>query len=344
MAINTSQINDIYKNILGRSVDKSGLDWYSQMANDQGLDTVRKALSNSDEAKSYARTGKAGTVDMADRVDGLQYRSLEPNKPNKPKSNTFQKVMDLFVSNTGRADSGDVSSWVSRIDDGSATLEDLKSSLSGGGSPEPSAPASSAPQSSVSNQQTSQGQLDDILSEDSPLMQRASGQGRQAANSRGLLNSSMASQAAQGAMIDRATPLAQQDAQTHFQNTQANADRRMQDYMSDKQYGQQIGLNQQQYNQKIGLNQQQYGFDMDRLQASSTANAWGVMSNNITDIVAQSMDAINNIQANPNIDTENKSSMIEQILEMRDTDIEFQGGLYDSLSGYLRDTGLFPNL
>lgn len=198
---------------------------------------------------------------------------------------------------------------------------------------QPMAVGASAPQSTVSPNQTSQHQLQQMLASDSPLMQQAETMGLQRANSRGLLNSSMASQAAQGAMIERATPFAQQDASTYFQADQNNADRRMQDYMSDKQYQQQLGLNQQ-----------GYGFDMNRLQASSTANAWGVMSNNITDIVAQSMDAINNIQANPNIDTTNKSAMIEQILQMRDTDIQFQSGLYDSLSGYLRDTGLFPNL
>ncbi len=36
--------------------------------------------------------------------------------------------------------------------------------------------------------------------------------------------------------------------------------------------------------------------------------------------------------------------MIEQIVEMRDTDIQFQQDLYGSLSDYLGDTGLFPNL
>lgn len=51
-----------------------------------------------------------------------------------------------------------------------------------------------------------------ILASDSPLMQRAQTEGMQYANSRGLLNSTMAAGAAQGAMIDRALPIAQQDA------------------------------------------------------------------------------------------------------------------------------------
>ncbi|MBR9770050.1 MAG: hypothetical protein GYB54_02845 [Gammaproteobacteria bacterium] len=147
---------------------------------------------------------------------------------------------------------------------------------------------------------TVQGQLDGILSSNSPLMKRAETFGKQQANKRGLLNSSMAASASQGAMIDAALPIAQQDA------------------------GAQQELNQ--------------------LQASSTANAWGMMANNITDIVAQGMEGIANIQANPDISSSDKTKMINQITKMRDSDINFQKGLYQNLQGYLRNTGLFPNL
>lgn len=55
--------------------------------------------------------------------------------------------------------------------------------------------------------------LTGMLQSDSPLMKRAEQQGYQTANKRGLLNSSMAAGAAQGAMIDRATPIATAEAQ-----------------------------------------------------------------------------------------------------------------------------------
>ena len=54
-----------------------------------------------------------------------------------------------------------------------------------------------------------------MLAQDSPLMQRAQNQGAQYAASRGLLSSSIAGQAMQGAMIDRAQPFALQDASTY---------------------------------------------------------------------------------------------------------------------------------
>jgi len=67
--------------------------------------------------------------------------------------------------------------------------------------------------------------LDAILSKDSPLMQRARTTGFQVANRRGVLNSSIAAGAAMGEMIDRATPIAQQEAQQGFQAGESARDR-----------------------------------------------------------------------------------------------------------------------
>jgi hypothetical protein len=71
---------------------------------------------------------------------------------------------------------------------------------------------------------TAAGQMDTILGKDSALMRRAGQTGMLAAGRRGLQNSSFAAGAATAAMADRATPLAQQDAQTHFQNLRGNLD------------------------------------------------------------------------------------------------------------------------
>ena len=76
--------------------------------------------------------------------------------------------------------------------------------------------------SQVTSDQTVSGQLDSLLSQDSPLMQRARYQGMATANRRGLLNSSLAAGTAQAAMIDAALPIAQQDAQTYYEQSRAN--------------------------------------------------------------------------------------------------------------------------
>lgn len=64
----------------------------------------------------------------------------------------------------------------------------------------------------VDNNQTAQGQLNNIIAADSPLMQQAATRGLSQASSRGLLNSSMAVGAAQDSVLAAATPLAQFDA------------------------------------------------------------------------------------------------------------------------------------
>lgn len=69
---------------------------------------------------------------------------------------------------------------------------------------------------------TVQGQVSNIIDQNSPLMQQAATRGLQAANSRGLLNSSMAVQAGQAAVLDAAMPMAQQDAATYAHANEVN--------------------------------------------------------------------------------------------------------------------------
>ncbi len=79
--------------------------------------------------------------------------------------------------------------------------------------------ATYAPTTRQVNQSTDTvaGQVDSILSKDSPLMARARTLATQQMAQRGLVNSSMAQGAGVAAMIDRATPIAAQDASTYNQ-------------------------------------------------------------------------------------------------------------------------------
>lgn len=63
--------------------------------------------------------------------------------------------------------------------------------------------------------ETVSGQLDALLAKDSSYVARARAGAAQTANSRGLLNSSMAAGAGEGAAIDAALPIANADAQTY---------------------------------------------------------------------------------------------------------------------------------
>lgn len=69
---------------------------------------------------------------------------------------------------------------------------------------------------------TVEGRLSGLLSQNNPYIERGRTRGKEFANRRGMLNTSMAAGAVEGAAIDRALPIAQQDASTfaqqHFRN------------------------------------------------------------------------------------------------------------------------------
>jgi hypothetical protein len=119
-------------------------------------------------------------------------------------------------------DSGTVAGWSN--EQGLPLLQDNRYQDTGGESSTgwQTSPYVDPLTSQVTSDQTVSGQLDSLLSQDSPLMQRAKYQGIATANSRGLLNSSLAAGAAQAAMIDAALPIAQQDAQTYYEQSRAN--------------------------------------------------------------------------------------------------------------------------
>ena len=218
-----------------------------------------------------------------------------------------------------------------------------------------------APQTNVSVNQTSQGQLHKMLASDSPLMQQAATMGNQRANARGLLNSSMASQAAQGAMISAATPFAQQDAQTYFQNSQANADRQQQEYMAnlnyqnqrglnEQQYGFQRGLNEQQYGFQRGLNEQGYGFDMGRMQQQFNnemqrmgyayeLDQRNIPQNYAANISAQTLQNVQAIQADPNLEPAAKQAAIKNAIDMANANMSWAETFYNTPMPALRIPG-----
>lgn len=70
---------------------------------------------------------------------------------------------------------------------------------------------------------TVEGRIESIINKDSPLMTQAATRGKQYANTRGLLNSSIAAGATQQAVLDAALPIASQDASTSVNVKQNNA-------------------------------------------------------------------------------------------------------------------------
>lgn len=107
----------------------------------------------------------------------------------------------------------------------------------------PDAASSSTGQRQVNPQtDTVEGRMAGLLSKDSALMQRAETKGKQYANSRGLLNSSIGAGAAQAAMVDAAMPIAQQDASTYFDQGTRNQDYRQASEQNALQRTHEIGM------------------------------------------------------------------------------------------------------
>ena len=79
-------------------------------------------------------------------------------------------------------------------------------------------------QLNVDPNQTVQAQITGLLMANSPLLRQAQAQARQQAASRGLMNSSMAVQAGQQAVLNAALPIAQADAATYANAARYNAD------------------------------------------------------------------------------------------------------------------------
>ena len=127
-------------------------------------------------------------------------------------------------------------------------------------SPQVTAPALQAPTlGNVSSDATVAGQMNKILSSGSPLLERAKTRAAQAANSRGLLNSSMGVQAGEEAVLTTAMPMAQQDASTYANQGLVNQGAQNQFSTAANKYGTDSAMNKQQFGQNFQLQEQQFG-------------------------------------------------------------------------------------
>lgn len=107
----------------------------------------------------------------------------------------------------------------------------------------------------VDSKQTVAGQVKDIIAADSPLQQQTEARSTMKANSRGLLNSSMAVTAGQSALYDAALPIAQADAAVNASAANFNAN----SANSAKQFTAQAGNQQNIVNQEAGNRAKEYG-------------------------------------------------------------------------------------
>lgn len=116
------------------------------------------------------------------------------------------------------------------------------------------------------DQDTAMSLAADYMRNDSAIMRRADTIGRQFGNQRGLLNSSMAGEAAMSAALDRVIPLAQQDAAAAQTRRLSRQEFQQASSLSEQQFGQQFGMSREEYRQQLGLQGNQFAQELRVMQ------------------------------------------------------------------------------
>jgi hypothetical protein len=201
----------------------------------------------------------------------------------------------------------------------------------------------------VTPDQTVQGQLKNIIADDSPLLQQAKTRALSDMQSRGLLNSSLAIGAGHNAVIQNALPIAQQDASAFGQamtntvqakNAAAyqNAQAKNQAYLQDAQLGTNVNL------QNAGAVNTASGFMADaanKLQLAQIDNATRVaLSNldnqnrqilqtnqNLAQMFNQVVTNLTNIATNPTLDKNAKDDATATQMNMLNEALRAAGGI-----------------
>ena len=188
MALTSDNIKSIYRDTLGREADDAGLNYWIDGANSQGWDMA----TTTDAIRNAAMTYQMGRDALASNAqfETAWSADVDPNKPLTFDTNAKQwrNTAGPFPTPGPPVSGGRPPLYTSGL---LATARDI------------------TPDETVSHQ------LNQLMQEDSPYMQIARANALQQANSRGLLNSSIAVGAGQKAAIEAALPIAQQDAKAY---------------------------------------------------------------------------------------------------------------------------------
>jgi hypothetical protein len=234
----TGVVDDLYRLKFGREPDRAGLEYW------QGQ--VRGGLINSvDQLRASMAAGAQGDDRIA-RADNASYAY----------------------------------SWRNDIDPNGQLWYDAAKDQWNPNKPPPPPPVAATPSRqfstdtnrSVSADQTIEGRLNNVLGTDkfgnytNPVVRQAVDRAMQSFAGRGLLNSSMAQQAAQEAAISKAIEIVGPDAQRFFEQSRANQD----------------------WGNKFAQDELQFGYDLQKIAAQSAAQLQNTqLSGDIQQNVAQ---------------------------------------------------------
>lgn len=188
--------------------------------------------------------------------------------------------------------------------------------------------------------QTVAGQIQNLTDPNSPLIQQARTRALQGMNARGIINSSLGLSAADAAAYDAAMPIAQADAATQAKAAGYNADQQNQQYTLDKNLSNswnqallqsdttKYTANLQAETQKLNNESQQLISRLNNEQQVVLANLNNennrLLNTNRDAATAynNSMQYINAINSNPNMDEEAKTRAVAQVYYNLDTQLK----------------------
>lgn len=197
--------------------------------------------------------------------------------------------------------------------------------------------------------ETVQGQLAGMLAKGSPVLDRAQAISQQSANARGLVNSSMATEAGTAAVIDKATEIAQADANVYgtasrdnqvAQNQAAQATATAQNQFASQRLAGQMQISQQAFaaqndmlklvaqgNIEGGLQQMKSLLALEQSQLDDSTKLMLQANDTVKGLWGQTQTNITNIMMNANLDAPAKDKAIRDQMNMLRTSMALVGSL-----------------
>ena len=295
-------LDNYYQESLGRAPDAAGKKyWQGQI--DSGkmtTDQVKSSLYNSAEAKQGRFNSGAARAEAQNGKSPL-------NAMQAPEGDNKTQIENLYRTQLGReADKDGLDYWMNEastkgMDSVTGSFGNTKEVQgyqsfqrkpgimeSGQGWEDPRFSAQMRTVNAETD--TVQGQLGGLLEQENPLMQRAYYKGLDYANSRGLVDSSMGSEAAQAAMMDAALPIAQQDASTYYDQGKTNQGYTNQFNLNDRQYLQNVEQNELQRDHEYNLQQQTDATNREIEATKQDAGLYAQFLKGVSDINAANLE------------------------------------------------------
>lgn len=213
----TAQAQTLYQNNLGRNGDPNGVsNWAGQLAAGKSMDEVNSSFKDAAKGVYNDYLTNPNSTNAADpKINGLLSSDLNQGAVPGAATGAAQEVAKKNLNPT------------------------IYNNLYGGNSPSSGQPNPITGQTAstynpvqlgesnkwnVTPEQTVEGRINSILNPNSPIIQQARTQALQGMNARGLINSSIATGAADNAAYSAAIPIATADAQTAAKAAGYNAD------------------------------------------------------------------------------------------------------------------------